>query len=111
MMQISTCSVNGIIFVFKKDEIVDGSFPFEGVRNVFVLQFHYSSDGQFIDVADDECLPFPCLYKDLPVCVSYMHKIYDFLYIVRRNLTNMMCRNSGKRGGGRGGGGGKLGTE
>lgn len=97
MMQVSSGSVNGVIFVFKKDEIVNFSFLCKGVKNAYIIRFWFS-EGTFTDIAVGECLPFPCLYPESLVCVSFMKRIFDFIYSVRRSITNLMCRNSQKRG-------------
>ena len=49
--------VTGLIFVLKKDEIINGVYPCEGMEMSFVLRYQYIQN-QFYLIPDTECLPF-----------------------------------------------------
>ena len=89
-------AVTKIIFVFKKDAIVNGYFPCEGMMDTYVLRYRY--DTEFHSIGDNECLPFPCCYEHFPTCISYTRRIYSCLYDIRHAITKCMCRNSEKLG-------------
>ena len=97
VMDVLIEMVKGIIFVFKKDPIVNGVYPCEGMEHVFLLRVRYMN-GQFEDIDDTQCLPFPCEYDECPLCISYSKRIYNALYGIRKRITHVMCRNSEKLG-------------
>ena len=68
-------AVTKIIFVFKKDAMVNGCFPREGMMDTYFLWYQY--DTKFHSIGDNECLPFPCCYKNFPTCISYTRRIYS----------------------------------
>ena len=91
--------ITGLIFVFRKDDIVNGVYPCEGVEFCFVLRYRLMDNNTTI-IPIEECLPFPCLYHHSGITISCAKRVFKALYAVRKTVTHLMMRswkNMGRR--------------
>ena len=75
--------------MFSKDDIVDGIYPFEGIKTAFVLSFKFTN-GYAVGIQDGHCLPFPSMYDLSPVQNFYERTIFSGIYAVRKSITHIM---------------------
>ena len=85
-------SITRLIFVFRKEEIVEGVYPCKGMELCFVLRNRYVGN-RYKRIPPHECLPFPSMYVISRISMRYSKRIYDALYDVRKTVTHMMCWN------------------
>ena len=91
LVQIPHHAVSNIIFMFRKDDIVNGFFPCEGVECAFLIRFRFVTDNLTV-IPCGHCLPFPCSYQSYHLTTSYPKQIFDSLQRIRSTVTQMMCR-------------------
>lgn len=94
---VSASEIDGIIFLFRHDDIINGTYPCEGIENAFVVRYQFVSGNTNI-ICSNMCLPFPCSYLTSPVAMSFARRVFDGLYTVRKSTTHLMCRNSQNNG-------------
>ena len=92
IIYISHDEVRNIIFTFRKDDIVDGFFPCEGVECAFTIRFRFVNEENLTLIPSDQCLPFPCLYELYHLTMSYSRRIFNSLQLIRSTITQIMCR-------------------
>ena len=91
LVQIPNHAVSNIIFMFRKDNIVNGFFPCEGVKCAFLIRFRFvTANLKFVPC--NHCLPFPCSHQSYHLTASYSKRIFDSLQLICSTVTQMMCR-------------------
>ena len=90
--------IQGIIFVFRTDDIIEGRYACKGILNAFVVRYRCNNYSEIEEIPQYNCLPFPCSYPSCPVAVSFSKSIFDTIYLIRRAITMIMSRNSEKIG-------------
>ena len=91
-IEISPKDIIGILFLFRKDDIVDGLFPCEqGIEITFVLQYRIIN-GILQVIPEQQCLPFPCSYGIYSLSESFPCQIFKNILKVRQVITKVMCR-------------------
>ena len=91
-VRLSVSHLHGIIFVFRKRDIIDGNYPCKGMENAFVIEYKYVNN-RFCMIPPIECLPFPCLYPGFPICKFFSRRVFDSIYNLKRSLTSLLCKN------------------
>lgn len=91
IIHIAPQTVSSIIFFFRKDDIVNGIFPCEGVEIAYFTRFRLVN-GKLMVIPSMQCLPFTCSYVSYHLTVSYSKRIFDSLQLIRSTVTKSMCR-------------------
>ena len=94
---VAVSAIESIIFLFRHEDIINGTYPCEGIENVFVIRYQFVS-GYTNIICLNMCLPFPCSYLTSPVAMSFARRVFDGLYTVRKSITHLMCRNAQNNG-------------
>ena len=81
IIQIPPRMLINIIFIFQKDDVVDGIFPCEGVECAYIIRFRFVDDN-LTTIPCDQCLPFPCSYNSYHLTISYCKQFFDSLRLI-----------------------------
>ena len=86
-----------IAFVFKADQVLDGSVRnLQGMTNAFILRFDESGT----KIPDTECLPFSCSYPEHAILfnTSFACHIWETLTIIHEEMERLLGRSAKSQG-------------
>jgi hypothetical protein len=99
---LNTARVLELCFVFYYNDVVEGKFCCEGMKNAFYIRYRYSGEA-IIEPISKEGQPFVSFPSLFPMYSSYWSscwssEVWDAITMVQQAVTGLLCRYSQSQG-------------